>query len=121
MTEDHDLLFVVVGRVTHPARNPLCSACSVGYPVACVCGGWIHAGETPHGHPILVCSRCGTGPVAATPLVLDGESHAPGRPDCPACFDGRPAPCVCGGLIHLAPIGLRRCDRCGPRCEDLDV
>lgn len=107
----------VVG-VRHPADHALCPECPPGYPVACVCGGWIHADEK---RPVIVCGGCGPEAAPAEPFFVSGDAHAPGRPDCPACPPAHPAPCVCRGLIHQSPDGNRRCDRCGFRCEDLDV
>lgn len=113
---------VVLCGVRH--STACCSVCRIGYPVACVCGGWIHA--DPNGAAVR-CDRCDESDPAA-PLVLAGQTHAPGRADCPACGAGHPLPCVCGGLIHGAGDGAghgggdgdRRCDRCGPRYEELD-
>mgnify|MGYP000266952768 CR=1 FL=1 len=106
----------------HPADHPLCPQCVIGYPRACVCGGWVHAGgDEGDREPVRACDRCGDDARPAEPFCLAGGSHAPGRADCPACPPGAIAPCRCGGLIHSSQDGDRRCDRCGSRCEDLDV
>ncbi len=111
---------VTVSGRPHPADHPFCPQCVIGYPRACVCGGWVHAADDGRGLK-LACGRCGDEARPAEPLCLGGDSHAPGRDDCPACPPGTIAPCRCGGLIHQSQDGDRRCDRCGSRCEDLDV
>lgn len=115
---------LVVGTDRHRAADPFCPKCLLGFPRACVCGGWVHADGQPARGPDTAeqrCGWCGADARPAEPLCIAGTSHAPARPDCPACPPGTIAPCVCGGLIHHATDGTRRCDRCGPRWEELDV
>jgi len=59
--------------------------------------------------------------------VGEETTHLIGDRACPDCWEGFPAPCSCGGLVHAAgeaqgPRGaeepaITRCDRCG-RAED---
>lgn len=59
-------------------------------------------------------------------LGVEG-THRVGDPGCPACEEGYPGPCRCGGLVHASPtedqdpdgnpILVTACDICG-RAED---
>jgi len=62
-------------------------------------------------------------------FTLEDQIHHRDDPECPACAEGYPERCPCGGFMHatgLAPeeepeaIPVTQCDRCRRSKEDLE-
>jgi hypothetical protein len=62
-------------------------------------------------------------------FTLGEQVHHGGDRECPACVEGYPERCRCGGLIHAADVAiaenlgivpLTQCDRCQRSKEELD-
>jgi hypothetical protein len=109
----------------HARGDAACAACATGHPLACRCGGLVHAteGDLRREEPlaVLCCDACGQDGGAMPPFLVDGGHHLPGRAGCPGCQPPGAAACRCGGLIHSSAAGGRRCDGCGTRWEELDI
>lgn len=62
-------------------------------------------------------------------FTLGDQVHHGNDPECPACVEGYPEPCPCGGFIHAtdvtteedrAVMPLTQCDRCQRSKEDFE-
>jgi hypothetical protein len=61
-------------------------------------------------------------------VVGDQEKHRIGAVQCPACTEGYPERCLCGGLMHAEGTGLdeqdagieTRCDACGRTKDEIE-
>ena len=59
---------------------------------------------------------------------LGDQTHHEGDPQCPACAEGYPERCSCGGFVHAtetptddtALMPLTQCDRCRRSKEDVE-
>jgi hypothetical protein len=62
-------------------------------------------------------------------FTLEDQVHHADDPECPACSEGYPERCQCGGLMHATGVAteensdvvpITRCDQCGRSKEDLE-